>query len=122
VEAEQWTQVQDVLKHVCTEMATLQQACQGWEQRALNAEFQAAACQLEVICCELLPVLASSSFEFAIGLLGDIFSFIAEDIYYCLIRHEKEKEKEIQCTVYTKEFFTVVNTVIGVLSKVFTIQ
>jgi hypothetical protein len=103
-------------------MATLQQACQGWEQRALNAEFQAAACQLEVICCESLPMLASSSFEFAIGLLGAIFSFIAEDIYHCLISHEKEKEKEIQCTVYIKEFFTVVNTVIGVLSIVFTIQ
>ncbi len=108
MEAEQWTQVQDVLKHVCMEMATLQQACQGWEQRALNAEFQAAACQLEVICCESLPMLASSSFEFAIGLLGAIFSFIAEDIYHC--------------TVYIKEFFTVVNTVIGVLSIVFTIQ
>ncbi len=105
MEAEQWTQVQDVLKHVCTEMATLQQACQGWEQRALNAEFQAAACQLEVICCELLPMLASSSFEFTIGLLGANFSFIAEDIYCCLIRHEKEKET--QCSVYMKEFFTV---------------
>jgi type IV secretory pathway TrbF-like protein len=50
VEAEQWTQVQDVLKHVCTEMATLQQARQGWEKRALNAESQAAAWQLKVIC------------------------------------------------------------------------
>ncbi|CAM6038932.1 unnamed protein product [Sphagnum compactum] len=47
VEAEQWTQVQDVLKHVCTEMATLQQARQGWEKRALNAESQAAAWQLK---------------------------------------------------------------------------
>ncbi len=115
MEAEQWTQVQDVLKHVCTEMATLQQACQGWEQRALNAEFQAAACQLEVICCELLPKLACPSFEFTIGLLGANFSFIAEDIYRCLIRHEKKKET--QCSVYMKEFFTVINTVIGVLSK-----
>jgi hypothetical protein len=63
VEAEQWTQVQDVLKHVCTEMATLQQARQGWEKRALNAESQAAAWQLKVICSYCLLLLQIFQFS-----------------------------------------------------------
>jgi hypothetical protein len=47
-EAKQWEQVQQVLKHVSAEMATLQQACMGWEKRALAAEALAATWQREV--------------------------------------------------------------------------
>jgi hypothetical protein len=82
VEAEQWTQVQDVLKHVCTEMTTLQQACQGWEKRALNAESQSVACQLEVIvgnyCHSLIAafnfqsITLSSSMETEDGELQEV--------------------------------------------------
>lgn len=47
-EAEQWKQVQEVLKNVSVEMATVQQACLRWEKRALDAEHLATARQREV--------------------------------------------------------------------------
>lgn len=46
-EAEQWKQVQEVLKNVSVEMATVQQACLRWEKRALDAEHLATARQRE---------------------------------------------------------------------------
>ena len=49
-EAEQWKQVQEVLKHVSKEMVVLQNACLSWEKRALSAETHAASWQKEVSC------------------------------------------------------------------------
>lgn len=48
VEAEEWEEVQDVLRHVKGEVATLQENCENWEKRALLAESRAASLQLEV--------------------------------------------------------------------------
>ncbi|CAM6068103.1 unnamed protein product [Sphagnum tenellum] len=45
--AEEWAQIQGVLKHVKGEMKILQQNCDSWEQRALCAESKSAILQIE---------------------------------------------------------------------------
>ncbi|CAM6033722.1 unnamed protein product [Sphagnum compactum] len=46
-DAEEWAQIQGVLKHIKDEMKTLQQNCDNWEQRALHAESKSAILQIE---------------------------------------------------------------------------
>jgi hypothetical protein len=47
-DAQEWTKIQGMLKHVKGEMKTLQQKCDSWEQRALHAESKCATLEIQV--------------------------------------------------------------------------
>ncbi|KAH8954784.1 hypothetical protein BDL97_08G099200 [Sphagnum fallax] len=87
-DAEEWAQIQGVLKHIKDEMKTLQQNCDNWEQRALHAESKSAILQIEG------PFLQAGGKHAYVLVLKPVLRESTSDICTCNISGDFEECQE----------------------------